>query len=202
MKSTLKRQKQPKAHRYRHSRSFYRHFSAKSDTNINKPSTTFFTCSRSNLNTKNTLFGHGRTKPATSYRNGPKHSNSSTKRSVNRRHHARPTPRQENHPTFAYPPIHETFFDDNDDDYDHENEDDEPPQVPLASPDALTSSTRTDFTYPPIEGLTRTLLKYAKTANLWKLSYPTASFHNDDKSIPSWTIYALSATFHHGQDAF
>ena len=43
----------------------------------------------------------------------------------------------------------------------------------MASPDALTSSTRTDFTYPPIEDLTRTLLKYAKTTNLQKLSYPT-----------------------------
>jgi hypothetical protein len=74
---------------------------------------------------------------------------------------------------FAYPPIHETFFDDNDDDDNHENDEDEPPQAPLASPDALTSSTRTDFTYPPIEDLTRTLLKYAKTANLRKLSYPT-----------------------------
>jgi hypothetical protein len=88
-------------------------------------------------------------------------------------HHARSTTRQENHTTFAYPPIHGTFFDDNDDNDDHNNDDDEPPQVPLASPDALTSSTRTDFTYQPIEDLTRTLLKYAKTANLRKLSYPT-----------------------------
>ncbi|KAI2493772.1 hypothetical protein MHU86_20777 [Fragilaria crotonensis] len=40
-------------------------------------------------------------------------------------------------------------------------------------PDALTSSTRTDFTYPPIEDLTKTLLKYAKNANLRKLAYPT-----------------------------
>jgi hypothetical protein len=87
-------------------------------------------------------------------------------------HHSRPTTRQENHPTFAYPPIHEAFFDGNDDNVDHENDNDEPPQVPLASPD-LTSSTRTNFTYLPIEDLTRTLLKYAKTANLWKLSYPT-----------------------------
>jgi hypothetical protein len=45
--------------------------------------------------------------------------------------------------------------------------------TPLASPDALTSSTRTDITYPPTEDLTRTLLKYAKTANLQKLSNPT-----------------------------
>jgi hypothetical protein len=73
-------------------------------------------------------------------------------------HHSRPTTRQENHPTFAYPPIHETFFDDNDDNDDQENNKDEPSQVPLASPDALTSSSRTDFTYPPIEDLTRTLL--------------------------------------------
>ena len=49
----------------------------------------------------------------------------------------------------------------------------EPLQIPLAFPDALTSSTRTDCTYPPIEDLTRTLLKYAKTANLWRLNYPT-----------------------------
>jgi hypothetical protein len=88
-------------------------------------------------------------------------------------HHPSPTTRQENHPTFAYPPIHEEFFNDNDNDDNHENDKDKPPQAPLASADALTSSTRTDFTYPPSEDLTRTLLKYAKTANLRKLSYPT-----------------------------
>ncbi len=88
-------------------------------------------------------------------------------------HHSTPTTRQENHPTFAYPPINETFFYVKNDDEDQENNDDEPPQVPLTSPDAGTSSTRTDFTYPPIEDLTRTLLKSAKTANLQKLSYPT-----------------------------
>ena len=81
-----------------------------------------------------------------------------------------PSNRPPKHPTFAYPPIHETYFD-NDSDNERENED--PPQIPLASPDALTSSTRTDFTYPPVEDLTRTLLKYAKNANLRKLSYPT-----------------------------
>ncbi|KAI2489630.1 hypothetical protein MHU86_24961 [Fragilaria crotonensis] len=74
------------------------------------------------------------------------------------------------HPMFANTPTNcETFFDDNE----HENNDDELPQIPLTSPDALTSSTRTDFTYPPIEDLTRTLLKYAKIANLQKLSFPT-----------------------------
>ncbi|KAI2509902.1 hypothetical protein MHU86_4467 [Fragilaria crotonensis] len=41
------------------------------------------------------------------------------------------------------------------------------------SPDALTSSTRTDFTYPQLKILTKTLLKYAKNANLRKLAYPT-----------------------------
>ncbi|KAI2508606.1 hypothetical protein MHU86_5789 [Fragilaria crotonensis] len=74
------------------------------------------------------------------------------------------------HPMFANTPTNcETFFDDNE----HENNDDELPQIPLTSPDALTSSTRTDFTYPPIEDLTRTLLKYAKIANLQELSFPT-----------------------------
>ncbi|KAI2502646.1 hypothetical protein MHU86_11840 [Fragilaria crotonensis] len=74
------------------------------------------------------------------------------------------------HPMFANTPTNcETFFDDNE----HENNDDDLPQIPLTSPDALTSSTRTDFTYPPIEDLTRTLLKYAKIANLQKLSFPT-----------------------------
>jgi hypothetical protein len=91
----------------------------------------------------------------------------------NEEHHSRPTTRQENHPTFAYLSIHETFFNDNDNDDDHKNNKDKPPQVPLASLDALASSTRTNFTYPLIEDKTRTLLKYAKTANLWKLSYPT-----------------------------
>jgi hypothetical protein len=47
------------------------------------------------------------------------------------------------------------------------------PQIPLASPVALTSSTGTDLAYPPIEDLTRMLLKNAKNANLQKLSYPT-----------------------------
>ncbi|KAI2503797.1 NB-ARC domain [Fragilaria crotonensis] len=49
----------------------------------------------------------------------------------------------------------------------------EPKHIQQTSPDALTSSTRTDFTYPPIEDLTKTLLKYAKNANLRKLAYPT-----------------------------
>jgi hypothetical protein len=40
--------------------------------------------------------------------------------------------RQEDHPTFAYLPIHGTFFDNNDDNNDHENDNDEPSQVPLA----------------------------------------------------------------------
>jgi hypothetical protein len=83
-----------------------------------------------------------------------------------------PTTRSEAHPTFAYPPRQETFFDDNEQD-DKQDDDNGPPQIPLGSPDVLTSSTRTDFTYPPIEDLTRTLLKYAKTANLQKLNYPS-----------------------------
>ncbi|KAI2500132.1 hypothetical protein MHU86_14338 [Fragilaria crotonensis] len=49
----------------------------------------------------------------------------------------------------------------------------DPKHIQHTSPDALTSSTRTDFTYPPIEDLTKTLLKYAKNANLRKLAYPT-----------------------------
>jgi len=66
--------------------------------------------------------------------------------------------------------MHQPFLDDNE----QENNDDDLPQTPLTSPDgALTSSTRTDFTYPPIEDLTRTLLKYAKIANLQELSFPT-----------------------------
>ncbi|KAI2491524.1 hypothetical protein MHU86_23026 [Fragilaria crotonensis] len=81
----------------------------------------------------------------------------------------RPTPRQATHATFTYPPTVETFFDE---DTDHDSEQ-EPKHIQHTSPDALTSSTRTDFTYPPIEDLTKTLLKYAKNANLRKLSYPT-----------------------------
>ncbi|KAI2500358.1 hypothetical protein MHU86_14101 [Fragilaria crotonensis] len=80
----------------------------------------------------------------------------------------RPTPRQATHATFTYPPV-ETFFDE---DTDHDSEE-EPKHIQHTSPDALTSSTRTDFTYPPIEDLTKTLLKYAKNANLRKLAYPT-----------------------------
>ncbi|KAI2504410.1 hypothetical protein MHU86_10089 [Fragilaria crotonensis] len=81
----------------------------------------------------------------------------------------RPTPRQATHATFTYPPTVETFFDE---DTDHDSEE-EPKHIQHTSPDALTSSTRTDFTYPPIEDLTKTLLKYAKNANLRKLAYPT-----------------------------
>ncbi|KAI2508283.1 hypothetical protein MHU86_6088 [Fragilaria crotonensis] len=80
----------------------------------------------------------------------------------------RPTPRQATHATFTYPPTVETFFDE---DTDHDSE--EEPKHIQHIPDALTSSTRTDFTYPPIEDLTKTLLKYAKNANLRKLAYPT-----------------------------
>jgi hypothetical protein len=63
----------------------------------------------------------------------------------------------------------ETFFND---DTDHDSQH-APRHIPATSSDALTSSTQTDFTYPPIEDLTKTLLKYAKNANLCKLSYPT-----------------------------
>ena len=74
------------------------------------------------------------------------------------------TPR---HPTFNYPPRVETFFNADSD------SEEEPTKLQQTSPDALTSSTRTDFTYPPIEDLTKTLLKYANSANLKKLNYPT-----------------------------
>jgi hypothetical protein len=63
----------------------------------------------------------------------------------------------------------ETFFN-NDTDHDSQHE---PKHIPATSPDALTSSTRTNFTYPPIEDPTKTLLKYAKNANLCKLANPT-----------------------------
>jgi len=85
--------------------------------------------------------------------------------------HSRSKTHQEMLPTFNYPPILEALF--NEKDPDNGQDQDRLPQIPLASPDALTSSTRTDFTYPPNEDLTRTLLKYAKNANLQKLSYPT-----------------------------
>ena len=98
--------------------------------------------------------------PETDTQNEPK-----TQKSVS----ARQTPRQVTHATFQYPPTVETFFDD---DTDHDSQH-EPKHIPATSPDALTSSTRTDFTYPPIEDLTKTLLKYAKNANLRKLAYPT-----------------------------
>jgi hypothetical protein len=79
------------------------------------------------------------------------------------------TPRRATHATFSYPPTIETFFD-NDSDHDPDKD---PQHLKPTSPDALTFSTRTDFTYPPIEDLTKTLLKYAKNANLRKLAYPT-----------------------------
>ena len=109
------------------------------------------------------------------------------------------------HPTINYPPRiqHETFF--NDKDPDNEQDQDRLPQIPLASPVAVTSSTRTDFTwYLPIEVLTRMLQKYAKNANLQKLSYPTnlvsrqqqfATFMNNLCIV---STSALFATYHHG----
>ena len=75
------------------------------------------------------------------------------------------------HPTFSYPPRVDTFFDNDD----SNNSDEEPAEIHQSLPtnDDMTSSTRTDFTYPPIEDLTKTLLKYASTANLRRLAYPT-----------------------------
>ncbi len=72
------------------------------------------------------------------------------------------------HPTFAYPPRVETFFND-----DTDTSDKEPSQLQVDSPEVLSSSTRTDFTCPPIEDLTKALLKYARNGNLRKLPYPT-----------------------------
>ncbi|KAI2504147.1 hypothetical protein MHU86_10261 [Fragilaria crotonensis] len=77
---------------------------------------------------------------------------------------------KENHPEFPF--IDLMGSDSPVPNYDHDSEQ-EPKHIQHTSPDALTSSTRTDFTYPPIEDLTKTLLKYAKNANLRKLSYPT-----------------------------
>ncbi|KAI2492225.1 hypothetical protein MHU86_22319 [Fragilaria crotonensis] len=77
---------------------------------------------------------------------------------------------KENHPEFPF--IDLMGSDSPVPNYDHDSEE-EPKHIQHTSPDALTSSTRTDFTYPPIEDLTKTLLKYAKNANLRKLAYPT-----------------------------
>ena len=66
--------------------------------------------------------------PATE--NNPKTQTPTTNAPPTKNLPSEPKTRQERHPTFAYPPIHETFFDNNDDDV----------GPPLASPDALTSS--------------------------------------------------------------
>ena len=85
---------------------------------------------------------------------------------------AAPLPRPRNtttrHPTSDYPPRVHTFFND-----DTDNSEQDPTEIQPPSPDVMMSSTRTDFTYPPIEDLTKTLLKYAKNSNIRKLSYPT-----------------------------
>jgi hypothetical protein len=78
--------------------------------------------------------------PETDTQNDPK-----TQKSVS----TRQTLRQVTHTTFQYPPTVETFFN-NDTDHDSQHE---PKYIPATSPDAFTSSTRTDFTYPPIEDL-------------------------------------------------
>jgi hypothetical protein len=90
---------------------------------------------------------------------------------------------------FKYPPIDEILFDD--DDPANEHSQDIPSQVPLASPDAITSSTRTDFTYSPIEDVSRT----QSFRNL--ATQPTLSPDNNN-SMPLWTIFTLFATFQHG----
>ena len=82
---------------------------------------------------------------------------------------ARLTSRQATHVTSSYPPTVETFFDK---DTTHDS-DQEPKSIQHTSHDALTSSTWTDFTYSPVEDLTKTLLKYAKNASLYKLAYPS-----------------------------
>ncbi|KAI2491683.1 hypothetical protein MHU86_22891 [Fragilaria crotonensis] len=76
---------------------------------------------------------------------------------------------KENHPEFPF--IDLMGSDSPVPNYDHDSEEEQAHSTHI--PDALTSSTRTDFTYPPIEDLTKTLLKYAKNANLRKLAYPT-----------------------------
>jgi hypothetical protein len=83
-KRNLKWQKRPKTHQFLPLWLFYQHFSANSNTKINKFSTTFFTRIRTSFCTKHTFFGYRRNKPATSCRKCPKHSNSSTKRPINR----------------------------------------------------------------------------------------------------------------------
>jgi hypothetical protein len=81
------------------------------------------------------------------------------------------------------------FF--NDKDADNEQDQDRLPQIPIASPVALTSSTRTDLTYPPIENLTRMQI----FRNL--ATQPTLSPDNNN-SMPSRTTSVLFVTYHHG----
>jgi hypothetical protein len=115
----------------------------------------------------------------TSKTNAPSSKNSSSRSKTH----------QEVHQTFKYPPIDETLFDD--DDPANEHSQDIPSQVPLASPDAITSSTRTDFTYSPIEDVSRT----QSFRNL--ATQPTLSPDNNN-SMPLWTTFTLFATFQHG----
>jgi hypothetical protein len=98
--------------------------------------------------------------PETDTQNYPK-----TQKSVS----ARQALHQATHAKFQYPPTVETFFD-NDTDNDSQHE---PKLIPATFPDTLMSSTRTNFTYLPVEDHTKTLLKYSKNANLCKLAYPT-----------------------------
>ncbi|KAI2510992.1 hypothetical protein MHU86_3464 [Fragilaria crotonensis] len=103
---------------------------------------------------------------------------------------------KENHPEFPF--IDLMGSDSPVPNYDHDSEQ-EPKHIQHTSPDALTSSTRTDFTYPPIEDLTKTLLKYAKNANLRKLSYPTDLQARRRHLTPSLTTFELFATFPRGR---
>jgi hypothetical protein len=95
--------------------------------------------------------GHTRTEPVINYQKCPKHSNSSTKRSFNQRPSSKTNKAPGNTPNICLPTNPSNLF--------PQQNKDKPPHVPLlALPDALTSSTRTNFTNPPIDDLARMLL--------------------------------------------
>ncbi len=185
-KRNFKRQKRPKINQSLPLPPFYWCFSTYFDTKFNKSSTALLTRSRTNFNTKNTLFGHTRTKPAISFRKCPKQPNSSSKRSINQRTSFK-TNNAPRRPSNACLPANPwNIF----------------RQQTASSPLGLPRCTDiifknwlhllTDW------NLTRTLLSLPRLQTFGNSATQLTFFKDNNNLIPSRPIMVLSATFHHG----
>jgi hypothetical protein len=136
-KRNLTPQKQPQTHQFLSL--FYQHFSTKSDTKIIKSFTALFMRGWTNITPKTPPSDTQEQNQPSATKSVPNTATPVPNAPLTKDHHPRPTMHQENHPMFAYPAVHETFFNNNDVNNDHKKNNDKPPQVSWASPDALTS---------------------------------------------------------------